>query len=103
MSVPRGARPDTLFKQTTLTFNPWSAEHWLKKRFFDNPDEKVSTYSTNYMINEWLDGTDRAVFERMKNENPRKYDVAGLGNWGIAEGPVLENWLHQRPDRLYCL
>ncbi len=91
-SVPRGAIPDTLFKQTTLTFNPWSAEHWLKKKFFDKPDEDVSTYSTNYMINEWLDGTDRAVFERMKNENPRKYDVAGLGNWGIAEGLVFENW-----------
>ena len=92
LSVPRGAIPDTLFKQTTLTFNPWSAEHWLKKKFFDQPDEDVSTYSTNYMINEWLDDTDRAVFERMKSENPRKYDVAGLGNWGISEGLVFENW-----------
>ena len=92
LSVPRGTIPGTLFKQTTLTFNPWSAEHWLKKRFFDKPSENVSTYSTNYLVNEWLDGTDREIFERMKEENPRKYDVAGLGNWGIAEGLVFENW-----------
>lgn len=92
LSVPRGEIPEHLFKQTTLTFNPWSAEHWLKKRFFDTESPEVSTFSTNYMINEWLDDTDRAIFERMKEDNPRKYEVAGLGNWGIADGLVYENW-----------
>lgn len=98
LSVPRGEIPEHLFKQTTLTFNPWSAEHWLKKRFFDTESPEVSTYSTNYMINEWLDDTDRAIFERMKEDNPRKYEVAGLGNWGIAEGLVYENWRVGIPD-----
>lgn len=92
LSVPRGSVPLPLFKQTTLTFNPWSAEHWLKKRFFDSEDENTSTYTTNYLCNEFLDPTDRAVFERMKKTNRRKYEVAGLGNWGIAEGLVYENW-----------
>ena len=92
LSVPRGNIPPHLFKQTTLTFNPWSAEHWLKKRFFDRPHPDVSTYSTNYLCNEFLDDTDRAIFERMKQENPRKYAVAGIGEWGIAEGLVYENW-----------
>lgn len=92
LSVPRGAIPDTLFKQTTLTFNPWSETHWLKKRFFDNPDERISAYTTTYLCNEFLDEADRAVFERMKIENPRKYEVAGLGNWGVAEGLVYEKW-----------
>lgn len=92
LSVPRGSIPDTLFKQTTLTFNPWSDAHWIKKRFFDRSQPAVSTYTTNYLCNEFLDGTDRAVFERMKRENPRKYDVCGLGNWGAAEGTVYENW-----------
>lgn len=98
LSVPRGAIPDNLFKQTTLTFNPWSAEHWLKGRFFDRESGDVSTYSTNYLINEWLDDTDRAIFERMKKENPRKYQVAGLGNWGISEGLVYENWRVGAPE-----
>ena len=93
LSVPRGSVPKNLFKQTTLTFNPWSQEHWLKKRFFDKKSENVDAYTTNYMVNEFLDETDKAIFERMKQENPRKYDVAGLGNWGITDGLIYENWV----------
>lgn len=92
LSMPRGNIEPPLFKQTTLTFNPWSASHWLKKRFFDKKGEDTAVFSTNYMINEFLDSTDLAVFERMKKTNRRKYDVAGLGNWGISEGLVYENW-----------
>jgi phage terminase large subunit len=92
LSVPRGNVPGHLFKQTTITFNPWSETHWLKRRFFDTTDENVNTYTTNYLVNEFLDETDRAIFERMKETNYRKYTVAGLGEWGIAEGLVFENW-----------
>lgn len=92
MSVPRGEIPPHLFKQTTLTFNPWSESHWLKKRFFDEPSDKVWSGTTNYLCNEWLDSTDRAVFERMKETNYRRYSVAGLGNWGLSEGLIFENW-----------
>lgn len=92
LSVPRGSVKGDLFKQTTLTFNPWSDKHWLKKRFFDGKNDNTECFSTNYLINEFLDGTDIEVFERMKRDDPRKYAVAGLGNWGIAEGLVFENW-----------
>ena len=92
LSVPRGNVEPPLYKQTTLTFNPWSGTHWLKKRFFDTESEDIATFSTNYLINEFLDDTDRAVFERMKKTNRRKYEVAGLGNWGISDGLVYENW-----------
>lgn len=92
LSVPRGNVPPHLFKQTTLTFNPWSEGHWLKKRFFDKASDDVSVYSTNYLCNEFLDDTDRAVFERMKDTNYRRYAVAGLGEWGVAEGLVYENF-----------
>lgn len=92
LSVPRGVIKPPLYKQTTLTFNPWSDTHWLKKRFFDRECPDVSCFSTNYLINEFLDDTDRSVFERMKKTNRRKYEVAGLGNWGISEGLVYENW-----------
>ncbi len=92
LSVPRGSMPSHLYKQTTITFNPWSEAHWLKKRFFDTPAPDCDTYSTCYLINEFLDETDRKVFERMKRTNMRKYKVAGLGEWGISEGLVFENW-----------
>lgn len=98
LSVPRGQIPQGLFKQTTLTFNPWSASHWLKSRFFDKPTNDIATFSTNYKCNEFLDSTDLAVFRRMERQNRRKYEVAGLGNWGISEGLVFENWQTGIPD-----
>ena len=89
----RGASQDGLFKQITLTFNPWNERHWIKKRFFDHPeDPDILAITTNYMCNEWLDAADLAVFERMKRENPRRYRVAGLGDWGIVDGLIFENW-----------
>ena len=98
LSVPRGSVSGGLFKQTTITFNPWSEKHWLKKRFFDCGSKNVSCYSTNYLCNEFLDATDKAVFESMKNTNPSRYSVAGLGNWGIADGLVFENYTAEVPN-----
>ena len=88
----RGQVPDGLFKQITLTFNPWNEHHWLKKRFFDAPDNDVLAKTTNYLCNEFLDDADLRVFERMKRDNPRRYQVAGLGNWGMVDGLVYENF-----------
>ena len=92
LSMPRGQVPPPLFKQTTLTFNPWNENHWLKSRFFDTPQDDVFTMTTTYLCNEFLDETDRRIYERMKREQPRKYAVAGLGEWGVAEGLVFERW-----------
>lgn len=88
----RGQVPDGLFKQITLTFNPWNEHHWLKKRFFDTSDSDVLAKTTNYLCNEFLDAADLRVFERMKRDNPRRYQVAGLGNWGMVDGLVYENF-----------
>ncbi len=88
----RGRVPEGLFKQITLTFNPWSENHWIKKRFFDKPDDEVLAITTTYMMNEFLDKDDLKVFENMKVNNPKRYQVAGLGNWGISEGLIFENY-----------
>ena len=92
----RGEVSEGLFKQWTFTFNPWNEHHWIKKRFFDcDPDSEILALTTNYMCNEWLDDADKKVFERMKRDNPRRYRVAGLGDWGIVDGLVYENWKEQ--------
>lgn len=89
----RGEVDDGLYKQITMSFNPWNENHWIKTRFFDaDPNPDILTLTTNYMINEWLDEADLRVFENMKKNNPRRYQVAGLGNWGIVDGLVYENW-----------
>lgn len=89
----RGELPPHLWKQWMITFNPWNEHHWLKKRFFDaENDPDILAITTNYKCNEWLDDADLRLFENMKKNNPRRYQVAGLGNWGIVDGLVYENW-----------
>jgi len=95
----RGECPAPLFKQWTITFNPWNEHHWLKKRFFDAEDDPdILAMTTNYLCNEWLDAADIKVFNDMKKRNPRRYAVAGLGGWGIVDGLVYENWKEQAFD-----
>ena len=110
----RGAIPEEtgLFKQITLTFDPWNEKHWIRKRFFGeitgkdaqgnptyrfhdswtSPDGQIYATTTNYLCNEWLDEADLKVFQTMKETNPRRYKVAGLGGWGIVDGLIYENW-----------
>lgn len=89
MSI-RGQVPKGLYKQFTLTFNPWS-ECWLKTRFFDNPDDDTLAMTTTYTCNEWLDEADLKEFEKMRVNSPRRYRIEGLGDWGISEGLIYAN------------
>lgn len=88
----RGELPDGYFKRITVTFNPWNERHWLKARFFDRESDDTLALTTTYQCNEWLDESDLKLFEEMKKRNPRRYQVAGLGNWGVTDGLVYENW-----------
>ena len=92
MSI-RGELPAGYFKQITLTFNPWSDKHWLKKRFFDEPnDEDKLAITTNYLCNEWLGEDDIKLFNHMQMKFPKRYKVEGLGDWGIIDGLIFDNW-----------
>ena len=87
----RGQLPEGYFKRITCTFNPWSAHHFSKKRFFDVTDDNVLAMTTTYKDNPYLSQTDMQLFERMKEHNPRRYRIAGLGEFGIEEGLIYEN------------
>jgi len=97
MSI-RGELPEGYYKQITLTFNPWSERHWLKKRFFDSPDPDVLALTTSFKCNEFLGSDDIAIFEKMKRDNPRRYSIEGEGNWGIATGLVYNSWVESDFD-----
>lgn len=94
----RGVLPDGYWKRVTATFNPWSEHHFAKSRFFDNPADNVLAMTTTYLDNPYLSPTDIRLFEDMRQRNPRRYQVAGLGNWGIVDGLVYENWREERFD-----
>ena len=91
MSI-RGELPKGYFKQIMISFNPWSEKHWLKKRFFDVVDDDILAITTNYTCNEFLGEDDKKLFEKMKLNNPRRFSIEGLGNWGIADGLVYNNF-----------
>lgn len=92
----RGQLPEGYWKRITATFNPWSENHFAKKRFFDNPDENTLSMTTTYLDNPYLSQTDIALLEQMKQRNPRRFQVAGLGNWGISDGLIYENWREEQ-------
>lgn len=94
----RGILPSHLFHQITLSFNPWSEDHWLRKRFYNDTydreytDDLIYAITTDYTMNEFLDEVTLKRFEKMKIKRPNRFRVAGLGEWGIAEGLVYNNW-----------
>ena len=99
----RGLLPDGLFKRITMTMNPWNERHFAKARFFDAFDkgeDGILAMTTDYRLNEWLSEQDLEMFEKMKQRNPRRYQVAGLGHWGIVEGLIYENW---QSDQLFTI
>lgn len=89
----RGAVPPGYFKQITISMNPWSSAHFVKRRFFDIVDDPdILAITTNYLCNEFLDEADKRMFERMKRDDPDRYKVAGLGDWGIDGGQFFKQW-----------
>lgn len=88
----RGEMPDGCFVQTTLTFNPWDANCFLKRRFFDIDSPEVLAITTTYHCNEFLSDTDLKMYELMKLTDPERYKVAGLGEWGLANGQFFDVW-----------
>lgn len=103
MSI-RGLLPPEsgLWKQITLTFNPWSEHTWLKRRFWDAPLERekdrIFTKVTTFRCNEWLGPDDIARYEDMYVRNPRAARVYCDGEWGIAEGLIYEDWTEEAFD-----
>lgn len=91
----RGSIDDSdFFKQITVTFNPWSERHWLKRTFFDEDTKLKNTfsYTTTYRVNEWLDQADIDRYEDLYRTNPRRARIVCDGDWGVAEGLVFENF-----------
>lgn len=92
-------------KQITLTFNPISEQHWIKKTFFDDPIKGVFTLKTTYLDNSFIDDDYKMVMENKRKSNPRYYNIYALGNWGTAEGLIFSNYTSRliREDELIGL
>lgn len=88
----RGELPDGQFYQIRMTFNPVNKNHWIKKVFFDLPDDNVLTHHSTYLGNRFIDEAYKARMERRKIVDPEGYRIYGLGEWGEIGGLILHNW-----------
>lgn len=88
----RGQLPEGQFYQIRLTFNPVSAQHWIKAAFFDRKDPDVFTHKSTYRQNRFIDAAYYRRMERRKEIDPEGYRVYGLGEWGETKGLILHNW-----------
>ena len=92
-----------LYYQITLTFNPVSANHWIKKRFFDRSDGSIFTNRTNYLQNAFIDAEYHKRMMRRREIDPEGYRVYGLGEWGESEGLILPHYAVQSVDKSHEL
>ena len=88
----RGELPAGQFYQIRMTFNPVNKNHWIKKVFFDLPDQNVLTHHSTYLMNRFIDEAYRQRMERRKLVDPEGYQIYGLGEWGEIGGLILHNW-----------
>ena len=88
----RGELPEGQFYQIRMTFNPVNKNHWIKKVFFDIPDDNVLTHHSTFLMNRFIDDAYRQRMERRKLVDPEGYRIYGLGEWGEIGGLILHNW-----------
>lgn len=97
----RGELPSGLFYQIRLTFNPVSARHWIKRRFFDVSDPMVYTHHSTYLDNRFNDAAYHQRMLRRKQHNPEGYRIYALGEWGEVGGLILTNWSGEKISQNY--
>ena len=77
-------------KQITLTLNPISIKHWIKKRFFDKKENDCITHRSTYKDNEHLDKDTITRLEQITDKY--FYTVYVLGDWGVYGNVVFTNY-----------
>lgn len=77
-------------KQIVLSFNPIHALHWLKKRFFDQRDERATVLHTTYKDNRFLDADYVQMLEGFRDSDPYYYAVYCLGQWGVYGKTIFD-------------
>jgi phage terminase large subunit len=89
----RGEMPPGLWKQITITYNPWVNNHWTKERYWDcECPDNVFRLTTTHKCNEFLDEADHKKIEDLQYTDPERYKVVGLGEYGIPGGAYFNEF-----------
>lgn len=85
----RGELPNGWVFQIYMTFNPVSATHWIKRRFFDVARDDTYICHSTYKDNRFLDEGYIKKMEADREANPEHYQIYGAGEWGTTGGLIL--------------
>lgn len=93
----RGETPN--YKQIIITFNPTDERHWLKNKFFDEPDNEgdVFTLQTTYLDNAFLDEEYIRILLNRIGRNPNNRRIYVFGEWGreILDGRFWDSFTYE--------
>lgn len=82
-----------LYYQITFSFNPISASHWIKRKYWDYDSDDIFKCQSTYLDNRFLDENYHKRMMLRKEQDPEGYQIYGLGNWGELGGLILTNYV----------
>jgi phage terminase large subunit len=78
--------------QMTLSFNPISELHWIKKTFFDVGKDDSFILKTTYKDNPFLDDKYIKTLQDLEKQDYQYYRIYALGEWGSLGNLVYSRW-----------
>lgn len=81
-----------LYYQITFSFNPVSASHWIKAKYWDYESADIFKCHSTYLDNRFLDENYHKRMMMRKEQDLEGYKVYGLGEWGELGGLILTNY-----------
>ena len=82
-----------LYYQMSFSFNPVSASHWIKRKYWDYESDDIFKCHSTYLDNRFLDESYHKRMMMRKEQDPEGYQVYGLGEWGELGGLILTNYV----------
>lgn len=80
-------------QQIFMAWNPISKQHWLYEWCEVNPPKSFLYNHSTYLDNPRLPKDYVEAIENLRERNPQKFRVFGLGEWGTpSKGLVFKNW-----------
>lgn len=84
-------------KKIILTHNPIPMQpeypHWIKSTFIDRPHDDALVIKTTYRDNlRFLPAQYCDQLERLKDTNPKLWEMWANGNYATLEGVIFNNW-----------
>ena len=82
-----------LYYQITFSFNPVSASHWIKRKYWDYNSPDIFKCHSTYLDNRFVDEAYHRRMLMRKEQDPEGYKIYGLGEWGESGGLILQNYV----------